>query len=140
MPTPRTATQPARTIRLIYAALVSGVCLFALVSHFALRPAMGGSTQLPSTLVPALLGVALAACALSLLLRRRIPRRSTDESADLFWSGAVTPALITWAAVEGAGLLSVLLYALTGAQSAIAVAAVAIILFLSLNPTFLERR
>ena len=120
--------------------MIVGVLLFALVSHFVLRPTMADAEALPPVVLPALMALAVGACAVSLLLRRRVPRRSTDESADLFWTKAATPALVTWAPLEAASLLSVFLYARTGSQPAIAVAAVALLQFVLLNPAYLERR
>ena len=120
--------------------MVTGVLLFALVGHFVLRPAMANSGDLPPVMLRAFLGVALGACALSLFLRRRIPQRPSDESVDLFWTTAATPALLTWAPLEGASLLAVFLYARTGASPTSAVAAVAMLLFVALNPAHLERR
>lgn len=78
-------------------------------------------------MMPALLGVALAGCALSLLLSRRVPRLSDGETADSFWERAGQPALISWALLEGAGLLGVVLYSQTGSTAAISVAAVAVL-------------
>ena len=140
MTAPQGAAPTAKTIRLIHAAMVTGLLLFALVGHFVLRPTMANSGDLPPVMLRAFLGVALGACALSLLLRRRIPPRSSDESVDLFWTTAATPALLTWAPLEGASLLAVFLYARTGAPPTIAVAAVAVLLFVALNPAHLERR
>ena len=134
------AAPAAKTIRLIHAAMVTGVLLFAVVGHFVLRPAMANSGDLAPIMLRTLLGVALGACALSLVLRRRVPQRSSDESVDLYWKTAATPALLTWAPLEGASLLVIFLYARTGAQSTIAVAAIAVLLFVALNPAHLERR
>src|SRR5688500_17166903 len=106
MTAPQAAAPAAKTIRLIHAAMVTGVLLFAIVGHFLLRPGMADSGDLPPVMLRALLGVALGACALSLLLRRRVPQRSSDESVDLFWTTATTPALLTWAPLEGASLLA----------------------------------
>jgi hypothetical protein len=72
-------------------------------------------------------------------MRRRIPRRSTNDSADLFWTKASTPALLTWAPLEAAGLLAVLSDALFGYQPAIAIATVAVVGLIALAPPFLER-
>ena len=140
MTAPQAAAPTAKTIGLIHAAMVTGLLLFALVGHFVLRPAMANSGDLPPVMLRAFLGVALGACALSLFLRRRIPQRPSDESVDLFWTTAATPALLTWAPLDGAGLLAVFLYARTGASPTIAVAAVAMLLFVALNPAHLERR
>jgi hypothetical protein len=140
MTAPQGAAPAAKTIRLIHAAMVTGVLLFAVVGHFFLRPAMANSGDLPPIMLRTLLGVALGACALSLVLRRRVPQRSTDESVNLYWTTAATPALLTWAPLEGASLLAIFLYARTGAQTTIAVAAIAVLLFVALNPAYLERR
>jgi hypothetical protein len=120
--------------------MITGVLLFAVVAHFVLRQSMATSEELPPVMINALLGVALAACALSLLLRSRVPRRSGDEPVDRFWARATTPALLAWAPLEIAGLLTVFLYARTGAQSAVVVAAVAMLLFAVTNPGYFERR
>ena len=47
--------------------------------------------------------------------------------------------MLTWAPLEAACLGSVVLYANTGASSAIAVLAIAVVLFVTLNPASLER-
>ena len=92
------------------------------------------------SMMPVLLGVSLAGCALSLLLSRRVPRRSNEETADSFWKRAAQPALISWALLEGAGLVAVVLYSQTGSTAAITVAAVAVSVLLLLNPAYFERR
>jgi hypothetical protein len=141
MTAPPPAAATSKTIRIIHAALVTGVLLFGLVGHFVMRPSLtAGSSEFPPALLPGLLGVALAVCVLSLVLRRRIPRRPADESADLFWVKAVAPAMITWASLEAASLLSIFLYVRTGSPAAIAVAALAVALFVVFNPANLERR
>ena len=131
---------PAQTARLMHAAMIAGVLLFAVVGHFVLRPTFSSAGDLGPTVLRSLLAVALGACALSFLLRRRIPFRSTDASADLFWATAAGPALITWASVEVASLLAVFLYARTGAVAALGVAAIAVAVFISHNPAALEKR
>lgn len=91
-------------------------------------------------LVRLLLGVAVALCAASLVFRGRVPRKSGDESADRFWMRATAPATITWVLANGAGLISVLAYAKSGAVAAIGVAVVAVLLLAALNPGYFERR
>ena len=98
------------------------------------------AVDLPPLVLRVLLASALGACALSFLLLKRVPRRSTDASADLFWATAAPPALLAWASLEAATLLAVFVYALSGSRLAVAVAAVAILLFGVLNPAYLERR
>jgi hypothetical protein len=127
-------------VRLIHLALVTGVILFALISHFVLRQSLGNSHEVSPNLLLILLALAVLACAASLLLLRRIPRRQRDVSADLFWTTAATPALTMWMAIDMAGLLCVFLYALTGSQAAIGIASIAVVLFIIQNPARLERR
>ena len=91
-------------------------------------------------MMPALLGASLAGCAVSLLLSRRVPRPTSGESADSFWKRAGQPALISWALLEGAGLLAVVLYSQTGSSAAISVAAVAVFILVLLNPAYFEKR
>jgi hypothetical protein len=74
------------------------------------------------------------------MLRMRVPRRATDESADLFWMKAASPALITWAALEAASLIGVFLYGTTGSSSGIGIAAVALVISIILKPGYFERR
>ena len=136
----RTTAPTAKSIRLIHAALITGVLLFALVAHFVLRPTLAASPQFSPALVRALLGVAVTLCAVSLLLRQRVPRKSTDESADLFWTRANTPAMVTWATIEGASLLAVFLYGQTSEPGAVGVAAIAVLIFVWINPGYFERR
>jgi hypothetical protein len=139
MTTPQMTPPTSKTARLIHGASVAGVLLFAIVSHFVLRPINADSGGLaPANRV--LLGLSLAACVLSLLLRGRVPKRSSDESADLFWSVAGPLAMPVWAALEAAGLLAVLVYTRTRSIAAVAVAAVALLLFIVLNPGYFEGR
>jgi hypothetical protein len=119
--------------------LVTGVLLFAIAGHFVLRPISAD----PGGLAPAnrvLLGLSLGASVLSLLLRGRVPKRSSDESADLFWSVAGPYAMRVWAALEAASLLAVLVYTRTRSIAAVVVAAVALLLFIVLNPGYFEGR
>lgn len=139
MMTGHAALPPARTIRLIHASLITGVLLFALVAQFVMKPSMAAPGAVAPAVFRALVALALAACAAALVLRRRIPRRSTADSADLFWAMAATPALLMWAVLEGACLVSILLYGLTGAPVALVPAAVAVFMYLLLNPSRLDR-
>jgi hypothetical protein len=140
MTTPQTRVPAAKMSRLLYASMIAGVLLFALVAHFVMRPAAVGPGLFPPAVAQSLLGVALALCALSFVLRRRVPRRSNDESADLYWTRAQTNALTTWAVAQAAGLISVLVYSQTGSASAVGVGAIALACYFLHTPTSLERR
>lgn len=137
---PQTTVPTAKTIRLLHAALMSGVVLFGLVAYFVIRPGMSETVLLSPVVVRMLLGLALALCVLSVVLWRRVPRRPPDESVDLYWRRTSAHALIAWAVAEGAGLLSMLLYVQSGRLDAIGVAAIAVVVMLSLKPASLERR
>lgn len=140
MTAPQANAPTSKTARLIHGALLAGVLLYALVGHFVLRPISADSGGLAPAKVRLLLGLSLAAGALSLLLQRRVPKRSTDESADFFWGTAGQLAVLVWAALEAAALLAVFVYARTRSIPAVAVAAVALLLFIVLNPGYFERR
>ena len=86
------------------------------------------------------LAAALGLCAVSLLLLKRVPRASAGESADSFWMRAASPAQVTWAVLEGAALLCIVLYSQTGSRTAIAVALIPIVILVLLKPVYFERR
>jgi len=119
--------------------MVTGVVLFALVVHFLIRPA-ASMPALPAMAARALLAAALAVTAAGYVLRQRVPQRSTDESADPFWQTATPLALVTWAVFEAGCLIPVIVYMLTGAASALVVGAIGLVAFISVNPSYLERR
>jgi hypothetical protein len=119
--------------------MASGIVLFGIVAHFVLAPKADPSGGL-APLVPGLLAVAIGLCALSSLLLKRVPRPANGESADSFWLRAAPPTLVTWAPLEGAALLCVVLYSQTGSKTAIAVALVPIVLVVLLKPAYFEGR
>jgi hypothetical protein len=128
-----------QSVRVIHGALTSGVILFGIVAHFVLLPNHNISGNLDS-LIPVLLTIALGLCAVSMLLMKRVPRPSPDESSNAFWLRAASPALITWTPVEAAALLSVVTYSQTGSAAALVVAAVAVLIFGLLRPGYFESR
>jgi hypothetical protein len=140
MTAPTSAQSPAQAARLIHASLCLGVLLFAGVSHFVTRPSMADQPALSPTAAHALLAAALGACIAAFILRRRIPLRPRDVSADLYWTTAASPALIAWAPLEAASIAAVYLYGRTGSAPALVVASVAWLLLVALNPWSLDRR
>ena len=138
MTTSSQTANPALTTRLIHGSLILGVVFFALVVYFVVRPTRADAT-LPAVARSVLLSVSLTAAAMSLALRRRVPTRSREESADLFWTTAAAPALIAWASAESAGLLGVVLYMLDGTPLGLGVTAIAVAFLLVLAPARLER-
>lgn len=119
--------------------MVIGVVLFAIVAHFVLVPKADPAGGL-ALLVPALLGVALAMCAVAILLSTRVPRQSGGEALEAYWRRNAPRAMIPWALLEGAALFSVVVYSQTASRAAIAIALVAVIIFGLMNPGYFERR
>jgi hypothetical protein len=126
-------------MRLIHAAFAIGIILFAIVAHFVIRPSRAMITDLPPAVIGVALGISLAASGVSVVMRRRVPRRNTDESADLFWTTASLPALLTWAPLEGGALLGIVVYLITDVPAALVVAGIALAGLIAFNPARLER-
>ncbi|MFL5481847.1 MAG: hypothetical protein ACJ8AK_06625 [Gemmatimonadaceae bacterium] len=116
-----------------------GIILYAIVAQFVVLPNANTSGNL-ATMIPMLLAVALALCALPVLLMNRVPRPAEGESTSAFWLRAGSPALVTWTPLEGAALLCVTLYSHTGSKAAIAVAGLAVLIMLLLRPGYFEGR
>ena len=116
-----------------------GIILYAIVAQFVVLPHSRTSGNL-WTMGPMLLIVALALCAVPMLLITRVPRPSGGESTNEFWLKAVSPALISWMPLEGAALLCVTVYSHTGSMAAIAVAALALLILVLLRPGYFEGR
>jgi len=140
MTAPTSAQPPAQAARLIHASLCLGVLLFAGVTQFVTRPSMPDQVALSPNLVRTVLAAALGACVIALLLGRRVPVRPRDVSADLYWTTAASPALVAWAPLEAASIAAVYVYGRTGSAAALAVASVAWLLLVALNPWSLDRR
>jgi hypothetical protein len=136
---PQASAPTSESARRIHRALVIGVLLFAVVGYFIYGPTDTSSGGLAPGTVRLLLGLSLGACALSLVLRGRVPKRSSDESVDLFWRAAGPPAMLVWMPLEAASLLAVFVAAHTRSILAVAVAALAVLLPIVLNPGYLER-
>jgi len=134
-----TSAPTPQSVRIIHGALTTGVILYGIVAHFVLLPNHKITGNLDS-LAPVLLTIALALCAVSMLLMKRVPRPDEGETAGAFWLRAASPALMTWTPLEAGALLSVTLHAQTGSNAAIVVAAVAVLLMVLLRPGYFESR
>jgi len=132
---------PARFMRVLHAALVAGCVMLGVVFVFMVG-AQGRSRDDVATLATACsaIGVVLLAVA-ALVLRRRVPTRSAQDSPDLFWSNAQTRtfALVLWAVTEGASLIGWVGYYLTGSTAPAVVAVLAIVMLVWRRPGSLER-
>jgi hypothetical protein len=138
-PAARQGAGAAMTIRLIHGSFIMGIVLFAAVVQFLLKPA-GNLPALPSNVLNALLGASVGVSILGLLLlRRRIPKRSTADSADLFWSTATAPLIIAMAPLEAGALLAIVAYMCGAPIIALGAAGIAILGMLSLYPGFFDR-
>jgi hypothetical protein len=130
----------ARAVRVMHFALVVGVLLAGGVFVFLVQ-----FNQFPPNATPtvgtilAVGSIALVAFA-AVLLRRRIPERGVDATPDSYWSmpehrGA---AIVLWAVTEGAALLSLLGYLLTGAPAPGITAGIAVAALIMFRPSNLE--
>jgi len=130
----------ARGVRILHAVLVIGLIVVGGVFVFVLR-GLG-----PSLINTPLIGYATAGLGLANLavvvgfFRPRIPQRRTDQSPDDYWATyeARVAAIVIWAMIEGAGLISLVGYFLTGSVVPAAVAALAIVTLIVLRPSLLE--
>ena len=124
---------------MLHGSFILGQLLFAGVAYFSVRPSRSEVTPIPQSTLYLLFGVALAACAVALFLRRQIPTRSRETSADLFWKTASAKALLTWFPLEAAGLFALTQYFSTVNPIALAAAGLPLALLAVLNPWVLER-
>jgi len=93
------------------------------------------------------LGIVLPAVGLGLLpvsasvLRQRVPQRRSQQSADEYWAAVESrgAAIVLWAVTEGAALVSLVGYFLSGAPAAAAVPGVALAALILYRPSRLER-
>jgi hypothetical protein len=129
----------SRMVRIIHAALTTGVAIVGAV-FFLLVRARGG------TMVAPMVGVVLSVVSIGLLvaaatiLRRRIPERPADQSPTTFWAAGETrgSALVLWAVTEGAAVVGWVGYFLTGSVVPAAIAGLAFGMLVMLNPARLE--
>ena len=117
------------TARIIHLALAACVLLFLVVAWFV-GPAAGAPAAGLDTLVTVLplgcLGLFLGA----IVLARRLPSRSPAQTADEWWAANLPTAIVTWAMLEGAGLLAAVTFFMTGHRAAALWAVIAVLLLL----------
>lgn len=130
----------ARIVRLIHAALFGGVVIAAVVVALALGRA-APPPQLAPVALYALPAAAVAALLLAaLVLRPRIPERASGDSPDAYWARPeVRAAAVTlWAVIEGAGLIGVVGYVITGRSVMLIVTVIAVAAGVVFRPGNLE--
>jgi hypothetical protein len=133
-------TPSARAARILHASLVLGVILVGVVFFFVLRtipPSFPRASIL--SFVTAGLGLGNLAAALA-LFRSKIPRRSADQTPDDYWTSAEARgiAIVTWAIIEGGGLVAWVGYLLTGTPVPAGVGVLAIAALILVRPSRLE--
>ena len=115
------------------------VCFFFVVFFFVVRtipPSFPRASIL--SFVTAGLGLGNLAAAL-VLFRSKIPQRSVDQTPDDYWtSNEVRIALVTWAIIEGGGLVAWVGYLLTGTPVPAGVGVLAIAALMLVRPSRLE--
>ena len=93
-------------LHILYAALASGVVLYAAVLLFVLEPT--GSIQNPTPIRIAWLVVAIGVTLVTGTVQARVRSGRVDDS------GRVTSAIVIWALAEGQALLGLTGYLLSG--------------------------
>jgi hypothetical protein len=130
----------ARTVRILHGALLAGVVLLAGLFVFLVR-VQGLPPSAPESvgngLTAATLGLVVVA---TTVLRRRVPARDPQESADAIWAAAANrgPAIVLWAVTDGACLLALVGYFLTGALAPAVAAGIALVTLFAVRPGHLE--
>jgi hypothetical protein len=133
------APEQATTVRIIHVALVLGVVAFTVGLYLGAGPALA-NVSIPRPAIVALVGASFAATAVAAFaLRRRVPPRSTDQSANMYWSTVGPGALVMWAVFEAGALTGVIAWLLGGGVAALAAATLAFLALVALHPGRLER-
>lgn len=136
-----------RTLRIIHFALLAGLALSGAV-YFALRTGQL-ATDAPELGLVAQIGapasVIIAIMATFVLPQMMLQRREAfagdgASAADLqaLLAQYQTQKIIQWALIEGAGMFAAVMFFLTGAQSALAAAGVALLALAWRRPTVAE--
>ncbi|MCL7938481.1 MAG: hypothetical protein M8844_09985 [marine benthic group bacterium] len=97
---------PLDRLPILYAALASGVVLYAAVLLFAIEPT--GAVQDPTWLRIAWLAVAVGVTLMAGVVQARLRSGPVDES------GRASSAILVWALAEGQALLGLTGYLLSG--------------------------
>jgi len=133
-------TPSARAARIMHTSLVLGVTLVGVVFFFVLRtipPSFPRASIL--SFVTAGLGLGNLAAALA-LFRSKIPQRSSDQAPDDYWASNEVRGIVivTWAIIEGGGLVAWVGYLLTGTPVPAGVGVLAIAALILVRPSRLE--
>jgi hypothetical protein len=134
------APDRATLVRLIHLSLFTGTALMGAVM-FISRARMDPPPSVDLTLGLALAGVAVLGIAIAVTqLRQRVGARRPDQSPSEYWSDHRTrgAAMVFWAVLEGAGLLGVVAYYVTGSAIPLGVAVISVIVGFVMRPAVFE--
>lgn len=126
MPTASPAAPDSKSIRLIHLSLLAGVLLFLAVAMFVRS---SNPVRAESRLDVVLLAVAVPVLMLALVLKARLPARLASERPDSWWRAHYTQAIIVWSLIEGASLMGIVGFWLTGNSLPLAATAAGVALF-----------
>lgn len=128
----------ARTIRILHIAMTLGLLLLAGVFFALRRLKQGFDVWPPIGYVTAGFAIVQLAAVLGILMPR-MPQRPADQSPDDYWTTVARgDAIIVWAMLEAAGVLSAVGYLLTGTAPPAATGVLAIAALALLNPARFE--
>jgi FtsH-binding integral membrane protein len=134
-----TAPYTPQAVRRVHRAMAAGMILYAIVAHFVVLPNASPPNQM-SNMLPLLLALSLAGCAISFVIATRVPKPAPGEAGDAFWQRSARATLIAWSFLEGSGLLAIVAYSNTGSTAEIAIAILVLATLLLMNPGYFERR
>lgn len=121
---------PSRIARLIHAALIGCVTLCAALAWVA-----PGAPPAPDFPLRRLLGPAMAiGFVVAVYLRRWLPARRPDETADAWWGVALPKAIAAWMLIEATCLVGCVTLFLTGDPTALIWIAVGLLIFILMSP------
>jgi hypothetical protein len=134
---------PPRTARVLHLALLGGLLVIVAMFLFLVFGVLG-APLLTSADETSFIGYVLAAFGLLalvlavLVLRPRVPTRSSGQSDAEYWQDAFQPALLVWTALEGGGITCAVGALLTGHWAPMAVVVAAVGCFVALRPSHFD--
>jgi len=122
---------PARTARILYFGLLAGPMFFAGVA-LALLPPQTSVAQPLLLYTPFALAAVLFAG--GLIIRTRIPPRTTTETENEWWRVNLSRALMVWSLFEGPALFGAAMYLTLGTIIPLLVTGVGLVMLLLNSP------
>ena len=137
---PQNAPSPAKTSRIIYAAIIIGiVTLFGVLLYLRTATSPEIPDQTAGILKWVALGALVASAIISYMLRSRIPLPGSGIDRDTWWVANQPKAVASWAVAESGGLVAIVVGWLIGNTTVMALGAgVALALLFVSRPGALE--